>query len=266
MTINTDFWTKRVKKFGHTGWNDPIIYLYDQSARLLAIEKIIVSLDCEKNQSLDFGCGTGDFSYLLCKYFKKVMGLDVCEYLIIKNRVAYSDNNIIAFFSIKNFEDCKIPEKSINTILSITVLDHILSDIELLNTISHFHKILSDDGYLIILEYSSINSVNEKSSYQKFRTLGQWEDLFSTHDFEIKKRYQFYHPTMQPCESYLQYRKDLNVFFSFFIRLFQKNQFFSSRIKNYIIKKYLKNDDFFWDASGKESPLKILILRKRSHS
>ena len=33
----TEFWNKRVLKSGHTGWNSPVTYAYDQLARVKAI-------------------------------------------------------------------------------------------------------------------------------------------------------------------------------------------------------------------------------------
>lgn len=54
-TVN--FWNDRVKKYGHTGWGDKVIYAYDQQARLITIETILNSLTCNKSVALDFGTG-----------------------------------------------------------------------------------------------------------------------------------------------------------------------------------------------------------------
>ena len=77
-----EFWNDRVKKYGHTGWADNFIYAYDQQARLLAVEKIVNSLTCEKTLALDFGTGSGDFANLLSKYFDKVIAFDISDTVI----------------------------------------------------------------------------------------------------------------------------------------------------------------------------------------
>lgn len=38
---NKNFWSDRVKNYGHTGWANPAIYDFDQPIRVKIVEKLI---------------------------------------------------------------------------------------------------------------------------------------------------------------------------------------------------------------------------------
>jgi len=59
------FWDQCVKEFGHTGWSNPMVYTFDQAARITTIERPLNDLSLPKNLALDYGCGVGDFSKVL---------------------------------------------------------------------------------------------------------------------------------------------------------------------------------------------------------
>lgn len=263
MTSTIEFWTKRAKTIGHTGWVDSIIYYYDQKVRLSAFKKIIESLPLNYQNAFDFGCGNGDFSFLLSKYFKNVIGFDICEVLISQDKKKYQNCNTLQFYS-GNIFDLDIPEKSIDLILSVTVLGFIMSDRELDRTLEYFNKILSDKGYIIALEYSP-DSIKESSDYQKSWTFKEWKGFFSKNGFGLEKEIQFYHPTKLPCESYLQYRKKLRG-----IRYISIKYFGNFLLKNYpefyqnlfLIDEYCKGYDFMWESDERRSDTKIMIYKK----
>jgi SAM-dependent methyltransferase len=262
MTSNIEFWTKRAKTFGHTGWNNQIIYYYDQKVRLLAIKKIIEELPLNFQNAFDFGCGSGDFSFLLSKYFKNVIGFDICEFLIFKNKKKYQQINAIKFYS-GNIFDLDIPEKSVDLILSVTVLGVIMSEDELNRTLKYFNNILSNKGYVIALEYCP-ESIKKSSDYQKFWTFEEWKEFFSKNGFKLEKEIQFVHPVERPCESYLLYRKNLRGFRYISIKYFGK--FLHNYLGNYhnlfLIDDYIKSYDFMWESDERKSNYKIMIYRK----
>lgn len=41
MESNKAYWNERARKNGHTGWNDLVIYYYDQKVRLNTIDYIL---------------------------------------------------------------------------------------------------------------------------------------------------------------------------------------------------------------------------------
>ena len=78
--MNKIFWTQRVNTYGHTGWSDNITYMYDQSLRLNLVEKMIQKYFSDKLKfSLDYGCGSGDFTKLLASYSVETTGVDIAQ-------------------------------------------------------------------------------------------------------------------------------------------------------------------------------------------
>lgn len=65
------YWGERFRRYGHTGWADELIYAYDQSLRLKAIDKALTRAKVAVSSVthvLDVGCGTGD---LVLEFAKK---------------------------------------------------------------------------------------------------------------------------------------------------------------------------------------------------
>ena len=259
-----EFWNQRAKKYGHTGWIDPVIYAFDQQARILSIEKILSSLNFDNSAALDFGTGSGDFAGLLSKYFKRVIAFDISEAVIKIAEQRYKENENIKFYCADNINKIGIGERSLDLILSITVLDHIMDYSELFATVRHCQTILKDTGFFIILE-SAGNSQKPKSFYKKFTKFSQWLSLFSDRGFLLYAYYQFYDPLECPCESYMSYRAGLGGLKAKIARLLACN-FHYRRADSYLkklAKEHLETkSDFFWQGDQRESPVKIMIFRK----
>ena len=219
-----EFWNNRAKKYGHTGWADSLIYAFDQQARILAIKNILTSLDCNKSLALDFGTGLGDFANLLSKYFKKVIAFDISEAVIRVAKRKYEKVKNIQFHSGNHIEKIGIynfPNETVDLILSVTVLDHIISDPELIKTLKYFQKILRQDGIIIAFEYS-LDYEKQVTLYQRFMKLEEWRSIFLHCGFYLYKYYGFYHPVEMPCLSYLSYKSRISGVKGKILRLFNR--------------------------------------------
>lgn len=260
----SEFWEDRAKKYGHTGWSDVLIYAYDQQARLLAIEKILKSLTYNKSVALDFGAGVGDFSNLLSEHFAKVISFDVSDNAIKVAQKKYGMTKNIQFICGNNIEDIGIPDNTVDLILSVTVLDHILDDIELINTVEYFETKMKRGGFFILFEYS-LDYEKHRAHYQRFMKFDEWVKIFSEHNFNLGDCYSFYHPIEQPCTSYKLYRNSIKGYQEGILRILAKYGM------NHTVSKYLTKlastyldgkEDFFWKENEKKSPLKIMVFKK----
>jgi len=259
-----EFWNNKVKKYDNTGWGDNFIYAYDQQARLIAIEKILKSLNLNKSVALDFGTGSGDFAALLAKYFEEVIAFDISDAVIKVAKQRYRNIKNIQFFCGNNIEEVGIDNNTVDVILSVTVFDHIISDSGLFKTLKHLKGILSENGAVIALEYA-LDYERAKTFYQRFMKLDEWRSLFLNCGFYLHKYYGFYHPMEVPCESYLSYRSHIRNLKGKILGLCIKHM-------NYkLVNKYLNRlgnenlqgkNDFFWEDNQKQSPTKIMILKK----
>ena len=203
--MSSGFWNKRAEKYGHTGWSDTITYFYDQNMRLNLIENVIKKyFPNSVENSLDYGCGSGDFSNLLSKYSHKVVATDISDKVIDIAQEKYKSETIL-FTSISSTEYQKYQYGIINL---ITVLQHILEEDELINRLKLFNKLLSDKGIMII-----IDSYGESldSEYLKLRDFKEFSMLLKSLGFEILERYSLYHPSTKPTKIYKAYSKSYMV-------------------------------------------------------
>jgi ubiquinone/menaquinone biosynthesis C-methylase UbiE len=259
-----EFWNSRAERYGHTGWADNFIYAYDQQARLLTVEKILKSLNCSRSLALDFGTGSGDFANLLSKYFEKVIAFDISDTVIEIAKEKYDRVRNIQFYFSSHIEEIEIPNNTVDLVLSVTVLDHIMDDSELIETLKFFWRILKDKGFLVALE-SAYDYEKPKTLYKKFTKFREWLSIFSNCDFSLHKYYQFHDPIECPRDSYLSYRSYIGGIKGKILRLLIKyvNHRLVDRYLNRLASEHLQGkDDFFWEGDTERSPIKIMVFRK----
>ena len=240
--MNSKFWIKRVKEYGHTGWSDKMTYLYDQKLRLMLLEKIINKYFNQKiKYALDYGCGSGDFSNLLGGYSEDVLGVDIAKEIISVAREKYPH---IAFDEIDSYRNNKY-----EFIIAITVLQHLLDDNDLKNVLMQFNEVVEKNGIIVIIDSYSNNG--EYSEYLKLRKYQDFLELVLSHNFEILETHNLYHPQKIPTELYELYRK------SFFVRVLNKLNFY------FLLNKVSSVVSRFDNALVlNESSTKLTIIRK----
>lgn len=229
------YWDKRALENGHTGWNDYSIYFYDQKVRLNLIKDLLEKKIENYAMLLDYGCGTGDFSQLASRYFKKVNATDISEE-VLKIAQGKNKEKSVNFFELTN----NIFDYNYDCILSITVLQHILSDDELEGLILNFYKATKlRRGKIIILE--TIGDIDkQENSYLKFRDFNSLKNIFEKYGFECECSYNFYNPLQYESRSFNIYKK--NILIKILRRLSRKNILWAKTllkiIANYIEQKF----------------------------
>jgi len=113
-----EFWNNRIRKYGHTGWADSLIYAYDQQARLIAIGEILNSLTCNKSVALDFGTGSGDFANLLSKQFDKVIAFDISDVVVEIAKRKYGKAENIQFYCGNHIDETRLTKVKSSKIMS----------------------------------------------------------------------------------------------------------------------------------------------------
>lgn len=157
----------------------------------------------------------------------------------------------------KNIEYLRLNYDSIfkneyNLILSITVLQHILDDNDLLKLLKNFSKSLKNNGVIILLESFSDNNKENINNYIRNRTEEHFFNLVTSAGLKVKSSYNFYDP----------YKLNIN-FNSIFFRISRKLVFFNfpfSKVAlEFLMKKLTNNKIGIVDYNNKT---KILILTK----
>lgn len=251
-----NYWEKRMKEYGHTGWGDPAIYAFDQRIRLNVVAEIVdMYLKGVGNNLLDFGCGTGDFSYELSYKYKNIYLYDVSE-TCVENACGRLNNGI----AVLDFEKLKMINVKYDTILSITVLQHIVDDNELRDRLSYMYDNLSHDGILIVEEsfLGKIDSMIEQSW-----TSVAFEGLITELGFQVFKKYNYYYPdnSNKHFRAYVN-RMDVRVLRKIYNHVSLKKKKAIQKILESIACRYNSNTkDFYYDWTN-EFGTKIYVLKK----
>jgi len=243
--MNKSFWVKRVQEFGHTGWSDKLTYLYDQNLRLILVENIINKYFTKRvNYSLDYGCGSGDFSNLLSKYSSNVLAVDIAEEIVNVAKSNYKNDNIEFLLLDKSL----IKDNNYDVINLITVLQHILDDNDLVELLNNFYSVLTKDGIMIVIDSFGDN---DSSDYLKFRNYHKFLQTLKENNFKVLETATIYHPQTNPTKLFNLYRK------SFILRGLNKLGYFS--LLNKIANKISQYDNAL---SISNSNTKLIIVKK----
>jgi len=257
--FSTEFWDERGRKHGHTGWANYTIYAFDQFARLQAVSKVLNKLGIERNFALDFGSGSGDFTRLLASNFSDVISYDISDVMTKINKDKSRMFNNIEFYSGSFSGNVSLNDGSLNLVLSITVLGHLMEESVLNKHLNFFYQKLKSDGLMIALEYTPENSM-EPNEYQRFLTFSEWKRVFKDNNFDFVEAYGFYSPSESPVNSFNLYKSDSSIRW---LNYFKGFEFVRRRISRIAREYVLNTEDYFWDE--KEGDLmKLMIFKKRT--
>ena len=199
------YWTERVRRYGHTGWSDAATYWYDQRLRLKAIEATVLApLPAMQASALDFGCGVGDFSALLSRRFREVIGYDVSADVLERARQLNPAPNV----SYTSLLDAALG-RTHDLILSITVLQHVVRDEDLQTLLARFAERLAPGGCLAVME--TFGETESHAGYLKRRTLAGLLRLCADAGLALTAQHDFYHPSECPTPAYRRYRSRWSV-------------------------------------------------------
>ncbi len=204
-TASDGFWTERLRFHGHTGWSDPFIYAYDQLERLAIVASVLDELPRHgaPQRVIDFGCGTGDFSRLLLGRGYRVCGYD-----------PFVDPRIDdpAFTYARRFDEISFEASSVDLVLSVTVLDHLIEDRDLHQALATIRDMLRPQGRLLLLEYgldseSDRTMAMRENRYQAFRTSRRWRDVLAEHSLVSEGMWGVPHPVDSPSGGFHAFQR-----------------------------------------------------------
>ena len=255
--IDASFWNNRAVKYGHTGWSDPSLYLFDQPIRLNVIKEILNDLEIEKKTALDLGTGSGDFAKMLSDVYEKVWAFDVSENVLKIARQNCKLKNNITFLNSTSIINTNAIDSQLDLILSITVLQIYTDNNELSAVLNHLHSLLNKNGIFICLEYTPASSV-KKAEHQAERKLEDWVSIFNKNGFELIKRYGFFHPTLKPTLSFSKYYSHP---FVKILKLIKRSDF-AKKVFSKIAEPFFSNTkEFYWEGKS-DDVMSIMIFKK----
>jgi len=153
--------------------------------------KIDFVVNREKNV-LDIGCGTGDFVHEFAKNNAKVMAFDLSDSVAKSTAKRFGNYENVNIWC-SDVASVHLPSESFDLITSITVLQHVVSDIELLECLKVLSAALKRDGYFLLIESISKKEEKDKTQYMKPRSREKWIGAFQETGLEVAEEFGYPH-------------------------------------------------------------------------
>ena len=185
QTLN--YWNGRFSENGilSSGYTDALINKFDDKVRWKIFLKEAALKQGDK--ILDIGCNHGPWSIRLAKKKMIVTGIDIIEKAIEVAKLNAAKASLVVNFEKVSVEDASFEDQEFDKIISITVLQHIISDKSFLKALESISRQLKDNGRLIMIESAPNHKIEEKLSYKRERTLQDQIKLFEQAGLKLIK-------------------------------------------------------------------------------
>ena len=125
---------------------------------------------------LDFGCGIGRLTHWLAPQVGQVVGCDASLDMLDVAARRSDSRNVIWIGAVG--QALPLMSASIDTIVSVFVLQHILDDVEWRMTLQEFARVLQVGGEIALIEQVHAQSVHTVSGYIKHRLASEYVAAF----------------------------------------------------------------------------------------
>lgn len=134
---------------------------------------------------LDFGCGVGRFTDWLEARAATVIGIDAAPEMVDAARRLHPASR--CHWLTLSGERLPLEDASIDRILSVWVLQHVLDDARLASLISEFERVLKPRGAIALIEQVVPGHRTSVSGYIEQRPAHSYEDAFGAAGFHIER-------------------------------------------------------------------------------
>ena len=182
-----EYWEHRARQYGKRAVLN-IGHSYDQISMVTQTQKETIfpllkkKLNGKEKTILDYGCGTGRFTYDLANIIGgAAVGVDPIQSLL---DLAPKNENV----EYKRIVNGVIPinAESFDVVWVCLVLGGIISNKDLVDTTREINRVLKNGGLLVLVE----NTTNIKDGeYWKFRSIDQYQQLFDFVDLSHEADY-----------------------------------------------------------------------------
>ena len=251
------YWDARATLHGHTGWSDWVIYRFDQFARLAAIRTVLDALaPAYSGRAVDYGTGSGDFARMLSRRYEQVFAVDISRKVLEIARKRHARRANITFLHAD--AERELPTEAVDFVLTVTVLNHIMDDASLRETMERLAGALAPGGRFVALEGCDQGGTPRRSTYQRNHTHGEWKAMFECCGLVLEDSFGFYHPMADRCRTFDRYSR------SFAVRLLRRmgpSRVTARALGAVAMLHLLGRRDYFWRAKPTDA-LRLMIFRK----
>jgi len=122
-----------------------------------------LGLQLETQYALDFGCGVGRLTQAGCRYFDKVIGVDIAETMVDLAQKNNRWKDKCSYIVVKNNNLNLFPDNTFNFIISLLTLQHMKPEYSE-KYLSEFIRILKPGGVIIFNHPSEIERYHHRIS------------------------------------------------------------------------------------------------------
>lgn len=186
-----EFWDLTAERFGH----DPLAVVIAPTGtkivnrirdffQEISLAPFLASL--QGKLVLEIGCGTGRWLTRAEDHGVKIIGLDLSSAMLSLAKVRLLPRK----FMLINADLSHIPlrPRVLDCVLSVTALQHVIDQNQLVSAISEFGRTLRPDGAVILLESASDQQKGERVTEDYvtvIRSLESWKRLFEEQEFSL---------------------------------------------------------------------------------
>jgi len=134
---------------------------------------------------LDFGCGSGNISKRLTSANRKITGIDISPELL-KLAIEQNDPSLCEFVL---YDGGEIPlnDESFDFVVTYVVLNHIVDDDHLIETLRNINKTLKEGGKALFIEQTRKTTTLEYDGIKKQRSVADFVGIFENAGFTVEQ-------------------------------------------------------------------------------
>ncbi len=134
---------------------------------------------------LDFGCGSGNLSKSLASENRKITGIDISPDLL--NLAIQQNDPSLCEFVLYDGGDIPFENQSFDFVTTYVVLNHIVSDRQLITTLRNIGKTLKDNGRALFIEQTRNDASVTPDGIKKQRSVADFTQIFEDSGFLVDR-------------------------------------------------------------------------------
>ena len=134
---------------------------------------------------LDFGCGSGNLSKSLASEQRKITGLDISADLL--DLAIQQNDSPFCKFVLYDGGEIPFESQSFDYVATYVVLNHIVDDRQLTETLRNISRVLKDDGRAFFIEQTRRKETMTADGIKKQRSVAHFTGIFDNAGFAVER-------------------------------------------------------------------------------
>lgn len=182
-TRDLQLWEERARQYGPlaVGYaSNPVLNQFEEELRWAALRRLCPI--APGTAVLDIGCGVGNWCVRLAQLGCKVVGADFSPSIL---QMARQTPNVEYYLGA--VQDLLFPANMFDLAISITVLQHIMDEVQFERAVDNVTRMLKPLGHVAILEYSPtrVSGTPGRSRIMRDRSRGEWISVFKRRGYGL---------------------------------------------------------------------------------